>query len=430
MATPQDNSPEKKGVSGKAWLIVLAIFVAGIAMAWTQNKVLPVIGLVQVDLNVSAGVAGWISGIFNILGIVLAFPAVGMVRKWGVVKGGIISIAVTLVGAIVGFFAADEYALLISRVIEGFGISLISIIAPSTISMWFPSNKRSFPMGIWSSWQMVAIAGGFLLTGSIIGPDAVWKHMWIVSIILLVLGIILFAAFVRTPPADQNYADVEDTSVKVTQVFKYKAVYIIGIGGIGFGVAIMTFATWIATYWTNAAGLDPAVANSIVGYVYLAEIFTAMIGGWILTRFKSLGNRKRFVAVDGILYAFVFFAAYHVVDMWAIVVVCICYCVLEGIFAAAMWTFATQVVDDPRLAGASTALFSMFLNFGMMLGGPIAGMILDATGGTGWGYVAIVATVAQLIGGVTFGLLKLHGDEETEAEILADEAKKAELPQG
>ncbi len=422
MATPTNTT---KGPGAKAWLIVLAIFIAGIAMAWTQNKVLPVIGLVQVDLNVSAGVAGWISGIFNVLGIVLAFPAVWMVRKWGILKGGVISIAVTLVGAIIGFFAGDEYMLLASRVIEGFGISLISIIAPSTISMWFPSNKRSFPMGIWSSWQMVAIAGGFLLTGSIIGPDAVWKHMWIVSIILLVLGLILFSAFVRTPPADQNFADVEDTSVKVSQVFKYKAVYIIGLGGVGFGVAIMTFATWIATYWTNAAGLDPAVANSIVGYVYLAEIFTAMIGGWILTRFKGLASRKRFVAIDGILYAFVFFAAYHVVDMWAIVIVCILYCCLEGVFAAAMWTFATQVVPDPRLAGASTALFSMFLNFGMMLGGPIAGMILDATGGTGWGYVAIVATVAQLIGGICFATLKLHGDEETEAEILADEAKEA-----
>ncbi len=60
-----------------------------------------------------------------------------------------------------------------------------------------------------------------------------------------------------------------------------------------------------------------------------------------------------------------------------------------------------------------------------MLGGPIAGMILDATAGTGWGYVAIVATVAQLIGGISFGLLKLHGDEETEAEILEHEADKA-----
>ncbi len=288
MAAPNDS---KKNNAVRAWLIVLAIFIAGIAMAWTQNKVLPVIGLVQVDLNVSAGIAGWISGIFNVLGIVLAFPAVAMVRKWGVVKGGVISIAVTLIGAVIGFFAGDEYMLLVSRVIEGFGISLISIIAPSTISMWFPSHKRSFPMGIWSSWQMVAIAGGFLLTGSIIGPDAVWKHMWIVSIILLALGIILFAAIVRTPPADENYADVEDTSIKITEVFKYKAVYIIGIIGIGFGVAIMTFATWIATYWTNAAGLDPAVANSIVGYVYLAEIFTAMIGGWILTRFKSLKSR-------------------------------------------------------------------------------------------------------------------------------------------
>lgn len=405
------NQSEKK-VSSRAWLIVLVVFVTGIGMAWTQNKVMPVIGLVQADLAVSAGVAGWISGIFNILGIVLAFPAVAMVRKWGIVKGGVISIAVTLIGAIIGFMAGDEYMLLASRVIEGFGISLISIIAPSTIAMWFPESKRGLPMGIWSSWQMVAIAGGFLLTSTIIGPDAQWKHMWIVSIVLLILGLILFSAIVRPPKEEENYADVEDTSVKVTEVFKHKSVYIIAIGGIGFGIAIMTFATWIASYWQACAGLDAATANSIVGYVYLAEIFTAILGGWILTRVKLLKNRKRLVCIDGILYAFVFFAAYHVVDMWAIVVVCCLYCVLEGIFAAAMWTFVTQTTPDPRLAGAATAFFSMFLNLGMMLGGPVAGSILDATGGTGWGYIAIVATVAQLIGGACFGLMKLHGDDE------------------
>lgn len=406
------NQNEQK-VSSKAWIVVIAIFIAGIGLAWTQNKVLPVIGLVQVDLNVGAGVAGWISGIFNVLGIALAFPAVGIVRKMGIFKGGLMCMIVTLIGAIVGFFAGDEYMLLVSRVIEGFGISLISVIAPSTIAMWFPEDKRGLPMGIWSSWQMVAIAGGFLLTGAIIGPDAQWKHMWIVSIILLVLGLILFAAFVRAPKEGEqpNYADVEDTSVKVTEVFKHRSVYIIAIGGLGFGIAIMTFATWIATYWTNAAGLDAGLANSIVGYVYLAEIFTAILGGFILTRIKSLKTRKRFVAIDGILYAFVFFAAYHMVDMGAIIVVCVLYCLLEGVFAAAMWTFVTQTTPDPRLAGAATAFFSMALNLGMMLGGPIAGSILDATGGTGWGYIAIVATCAQLIGGACFGLMKLHGDD-------------------
>ena len=409
MAAPE----EKKSVSSKAWIIVLAIFIAGIGMAWTQNKCLPVLPIIQADMEVSAQVAGWISGIFNVLGIVLAFPAVGMVRKWGVLKGGIISIVVTLIGSVIGFFAADQWVLLVSRIIEGFGIGLISIIAPSTIAMWFPIEKRSLPMGIWSSWQMVAIAGGFLLTGNIIGPDSQWKHMWIVGICLLVIGLVLFAWIVRPPKPEENHADVEDSSVSITEVFKHKSVYLISLGGIGFGMAIMTFASWITSYWTQQ-GMDAALANSIVGYVYLAEIFTAILGGWILTKVKK---RKRFVTIDAILYAFVFTAAFHVTGMPGIVLVCVLYCVIEGIFAAAMWSFVTQTTPDPRLAGAATAFFSMFLNLGMMLGAPVAGAILDATAMGGWTYVAIFATIAQLLAALGFGLMKLYDEK---GEVVKD----------
>jgi predicted MFS family arabinose efflux permease len=409
----QVDQTKKSKFNGKAWIIVIAIFIAGIAMAWTQNKVMPVIGLVQADLHVSAFVAGWISGIFNVLGIVLAFPAVGMVRQWGVLKGGIVSIFVTLVGSIIGFFAPNEIVLFASRVIEGFGIGLISIIAPSTIAMWFPIEKRGFPMGIWSSWQMVAIAGSFLFTGNIIGPEGAWKHMWIVGIFLLVIGLVLFAWKVRPPSAAENHADVEDSSVKVSEVFKHRSVYIMSIGGMGFGMAIMTFATWIATFWSQQAGMDPATANSVVGYVYLAEIFTAMLGGFILDKVK---NRKRFVSIDGILYALVFLAAFNVKSLPFIVIVCILYCVIEGVFAAAMWSLITQTTPDPRLAGASTAFYSMFLNLGMMLGAPIAGAILDATNSQGWGYLAIFAAVCQVVGGICFGLVKLYNEKGEEVK--------------
>ena len=39
-------------VPARAWLIVLALFVTGIAMAYAQNKVMAIIPLVQADLNV------------------------------------------------------------------------------------------------------------------------------------------------------------------------------------------------------------------------------------------------------------------------------------------------------------------------------------------------------------------------------------------
>lgn len=142
--THQQSSSKSGKINPKAWLVVLAVFVVGIGMAWAQNKCMPIMGLLQTDLGISAGIAGWISGVFSLMGIVLAFPAVGIIRKWGALKGGLVSVAVTLVGSVVGLFAPNECVLLVSRIIEGFGIGIISVLAPAVIAMWFPIEKVDF----------------------------------------------------------------------------------------------------------------------------------------------------------------------------------------------------------------------------------------------------------------------------------------------
>ena len=182
---------EKQGKSlkGRAWAIMLIVFLAGIAMAWAQNKVVPVIDIVQVQLNVGMSVAGWISSIFCVMGIVLALPAAGMMRKMGVKASGILALGATIVGTLIGIFAPNEVILLISRVIEGFGLGLISVIAPAVISMWFRPEERGLPMGIWGAWQMVAQAGTFLFAGNILGLfGGDWKGLWWVGLILLIVS--------------------------------------------------------------------------------------------------------------------------------------------------------------------------------------------------------------------------------------------------
>ena len=68
------------------------------------------------------------------------------------------------------------------------------------------------------------------------------------------------------------------------------------------------------------------------------------------------------------------------------------------------------------VAGA-VAVFTMFNNFGMMLGTPISGAILDATAMTGWGYLAIFAGVCQLIAAICFWVMKLYDANGEIADI-------------
>lgn len=393
----------------KAWIVLIAVFVVGVAIAWGQNKIMPIIPILMQQLGVTAQTAGWISSIGAICGIALALPTAGIVRKFGARNMGFAAIATSVIGAVIGLLSPNQAVLLLSRVIEGFGVGVIGVIAPSIISMWFPIEKRGLPMGVWSAWQVVAISGTYVFTGLILGPEAQWKNMYFVGLALFVIAIVLFAVFVREPKeGEPNYADVTDDSLPLLSCLKSPSLYIIGIGGIGFGIAVGVFCAWMPTYWDQMGIMPLLQGNSYIGYIYVGEIFACIFGGVLLNKVK---HRKKFAAVIGLLYAIVLFAAYHITTHAAAVAICFGYFLFEGIFVACMWTLVPQTVKDPRLVAGAVAVFTMFNNFGMMLGSPISGAILDATAMTGWGYLAIFAGVCQLIAAICFWIMKLYDAE-------------------
>jgi MFS family permease len=178
---------------------MICVFVAGIALAFAQYKVTPVMPQIMSDLSVDRVVGGWILSIFTLIGIFMAFPAVNVIKKWGIKVGGLAALIFALVGGIIGLFASGQWPLIISRVIEGFGLGLIGVIAPSAISMWFPIAKRAAPMGLWSSWQMVGISFSFFLGLPIANAFGDWKGLWIVSLGILVVALVLSAVVVKKP---------------------------------------------------------------------------------------------------------------------------------------------------------------------------------------------------------------------------------------
>lgn len=410
------SKPKPTGVfnAKKAWAIFFAIFIAGVALAWSQNKIVPVLPFIQSDLNVSAQVAGWISGLFNVMGIVLAFPAVGIARKFGARKGGIAALACALIGAIIGFIAPDQTVLMVSRVIEGFGIGLIAVIAPSVVAAWFPVKKRSFPMGIWSAWQCITVAGVFLFTGNIIGPDLAWKNMYIIGFVILAIAIVAFIAVVKMPPATQNHADIEDSSASMFSVLKIPSAWFITILFFAFGIACMALVSWVSGFWEQTVGWDVLDSNKLIGLMYAGEVATCALAGFLLTKIPTLAAQKKFVVVFSFVYTLCFFMLYTVTDPSLIIFFCVLYVICEGVFVAGMWSFVTLIPKNPALGAAVIAMATIGQNLGMMLGSPIAGAILDATVRTGWNYLAILVAICMVIASVCFIFLKLHHDKEDE----------------
>ena len=141
-----------------AWTASLSVIFCGVSIAVLQNKVVPCLDVIQAEFSLSNATGGWLSSLFSVTGIVMAFPAALIVGRFGVKRTLPCFALGRRAGTSLGMTVATAPWLIVSRVLEGVGAGLITVAAPMTISAWFPPEKQGFPMGLWASWQLVAQA--------------------------------------------------------------------------------------------------------------------------------------------------------------------------------------------------------------------------------------------------------------------------------
>lgn len=392
----------------KAWTVMLIAFLAGIALAYVQNKIPPVITTVMDVFQLNMATAGWLSSIFNVMGLVTAIPAAFILSKLGPKKCGLIALLCAVLGSLIGVFSSTISVLLISRIVEGIGLGVIAVVAPALISMWFPPEKRGLPMGIWGAWQMVAQAAAFFL-GEYLTKSFGWQGMWWFGIALCALAFILYGLKVASPPAEANYADVESTNVNIWEGFKSLSVWFMFGNAFFFCIGCFGWCTWTAPFWSETFGWDIGKANAYVGYVYLLEIPFVMVIGWILDKVK---DRKKFGIVMAAIYALVLFISFRMKSPQFIIPFIILYPIFEGTICTVFWTITPQTVKKPELAGVALAILVMGMNLGMVFGPPITGAVIEAYG---WVAGTIPLTIAGILSVVCLAMAKIYNHDKVAA---------------
>ncbi|HWQ74955.1 MAG TPA: MFS transporter [Syntrophomonas sp.] len=385
----------------KAWTVMLVAFLAGIALAWVQNKIPPVITTLMDAFQIDMTTAGWLSSIFSIMGMATAIPAAVIINKLGPKVSGLLSLAAAVIGSLIGVFSDSVAMMMVSRVVEGLGVGIIAVVAPTLISMWFPPEKRGFPMGIWGSWQMVAQAITFFVGASLTVAFG-WQGMWYAGIALCILGFILYGIFIASPPAENNYADVESDTVSIWEAFKSGSTW--WMAGVAFFFCIGCFGwcTWTAPYWSEAFGWDIGVANNYVGLIYMLEIPFVFLIGYLLDK---VADRKRFGVILAALYVIVLFVSFRMHNPSFIIPFVIIYPFLEGSICTTFWTLCPQTVKKPEQAAMALAIMVTFMNLGMVLGPPLEGAVVEAYG---WAAGTIPLALAALLALICMGMSKIY----------------------
>lgn len=199
VAAESSSSGVRSGVSkAPALAVVVVTVMIGVLMGGLDMAIVNVaIPTISGNLGASSDEAAWVATGYT-LGMMLVMPLNGWLtarvgRKWYYIGAfGLFTVASLLCG-----FASNIYALIIWRVIQGFGGGALQPIAQAILFEAAPAEKRGEMMAIFGLGAVVGPTVGPVIGGWII-DNASWQMLFYFKIPLCILGIVL-AYFVLQP---------------------------------------------------------------------------------------------------------------------------------------------------------------------------------------------------------------------------------------
>lgn len=387
----------------KSWSVMWAVYLASIVVVINQFKVPPVMQMLMQDLQVDMSVAGWLMSIFALAGIILAIPAAFILGKYGLKTTGLIGLGCTVIGSVIGAIATGATVLLLGRVLEGVGLGLIAVVAPAAIAMWFKPQEMGLPMGIWSTWVPLGSSITFNIAVPIQSFFGSWRGLWWFGAALGVVAFIVFAFVVTTPPKNPNSKDGEESGnmpVVYAEGFKTQGIWLLAIIFVAPMFCAMGYSTWAPSFFNEVFGIDAVTANFYTSVMFIANIFGALLCGWILTKVKNL---KVVLLAAVIVSTIVFPLGFSISSVSMIIFYVIVAGIVPVFIATTSFTLAPGIMPSPALAGLAMAMLTIGQNVGTLIGPPIMGNLIESTGKwTSANYSMLVIMLIALIASIIF----------------------------
>ena len=160
------KNPNKK-TRWTAWITLAILSFTQIITMYSETMLLPAIPDIIIDFNLSFNNSSWILSSYLIAGAVSA-PIVGKLSDMhGSKRMLVIIMIIYIFGITMGGFSYDFTSLVVSRVIQGIGISMLPT-AFGIIKYQFPKEKLAMAVGIFTSMSAVGSVIGLVIGASII----------------------------------------------------------------------------------------------------------------------------------------------------------------------------------------------------------------------------------------------------------------------
>lgn len=394
-----------------AWVIWLVTFLISFAAPMAQFKIVSIpLYFIYVPgvspagcFGLDASGFGMLMTMVSLIGIVLAFPAAFICRKLGLRNTIALSAVGVIVGGLIEIAGGNNVAtMMVGRFLEGTGIGLAGVSAPTLITLWFPDKTRGVALGLWCCWVPLSIT----LDSMICPPLAAaigWQGVFGVVVAFAVVALILFWVFYKVPEGEGANYNVEGSFSECLALLKNPQIWLLGLVFLVFIIGQTGIVnTYLPTFLQSAQpvgwGWSEALAGTGLAIVTGISIVANPLGGSVTARLPHRLKRIVPVAV-AISYLICFYLLFQngneTLTWIGIVLMGIC----GGFGGGGLRPLAPAIMNKSAMAAT---MGMAVMQFAQCLGNcfsPIYGGLIDG-GATYWDaclYTIIPLSVIMLV---------------------------------
>ena len=362
------------------------VFLASVAAVLAQFAAPPLMPLLMARFGIDLAQASSLMSVFSVTGFLLALPTGLLLTRFGPLAIGVLALASVVAGSCLGAVAPDYAVLLASRGIQGVGLGLIGVTAPSVVAAAFPPARRGLPMGVWAMWVPV---GGVVMynVAPVLGSTAGWQAAWWFAASAAAVALAAYAIVLRTCLPDAP-ARAGDPAPSMGTALRNRDAWLLAATFGLFAVASSGINTFLPIFLVDQRSLDLAGAARLSSLVLVGAAAGSLLSGFVSDRIGS--RRVVFTAAAVGLAVLLLFPFSLGTGSLAILLVLIG--LVSGALPAAVFASVPEVMGDPRLAGAGMAAVMFGQNGGFVVGPLAFGALVTVTTWT---------TAGAVLGGVS-----------------------------